>query len=203
MRIKSYLILFLVIILAGCCISAVCEENSGAVVIPGEEWSWSRGAYNTFSGQISLEEFAGKELTVCLTTDLPYDTETESQSMPVFTSVNDRRIVMTKQSDTVQCIPESEDCSMRYSVSFRLPEKQHVDSISVTFHVKDKDRNELKTVSGRIYADENVSGKSGSPFYIHADTGLMTAVSAGAAAVVWILVLIKRILINKKQKTGE
>ena len=198
MKIKTLWIPVLLVLAAFCRSAALCEESGQAALVPAEEWSWSRGAYNTFSGQIDLEAYNGTEVTVTVRAEMPY-ADTEMDSMPVFTSVNGKRIVMTKQSDTVRFTPDADRPAMAFSVSFRLPEKQYVSSAPFVFTVSDAAGNELCTIRGRIDSDEDGSGQAGNPFHIPADIGLITAIIAGAAAGIWIIVIIRGIL-RKKEK---
>ena len=200
MKIKTLWIPVLMVLMI-CCTAALCEESGQASLLPGEEWSWARGAYNTFSGQIDLTAYTGTELTVTVHSELSY-TDAEQESLPVFTSVNGKRIVMTKQSDTVSYTPDADRSDMAFSVSFRLPDKQYVSSAPFVFTIRDESGNELCTVRGRIDSDEDGSGQSGSPFYIPADIGQITAVIAGAAAGIWIIVIIRGIYRKKIRKTG-
>ena len=200
MKIK-HLGVSVLLILVICCTAALAEESGQASLVQGEEWSWSRGAYNSISGQIELSDYPGMDLTVSVRAELPY-TEAEQESLPVFTSVNGKRIVMTKQSDTVQFTPEADRTAMAFSVSFRLPDKQYVSIVPLVFTVRDDTGNELCTIRGRIDSDEDGSGQSGSPFYIPADIGQITAIIAGAAAGIWIIVIIRGIYRKKKRKTG-
>ena len=201
MKIKTLWIPLLAVLMLCCCTTALCEESVQAALVPGEEWSWSRGAYNTFTGQIGLKDYTGMELTVNIRAELPY-TDAEQESLPVFTSVNGKRIVMTKQSDTVRFTPVEERPEMAFSVSFRLPDKQYVTSVPFAFTVRDDAGNELCTIRGRIDSEDNGSGKAGNPFHIPADIGLITAVTAGTAVGIWIIVIIRGILRKKKRKTG-
>lgn len=203
MKRKSNLVLILAIIMICRCMSALCEYSAGKEVIPGEEWSWSRGAYNTFSGQLDLEDCTGMEVSVQITTDLPYNEESEQQSMPVFTSVNGKRIVMTKQSDTVHFSPDSDNPAMNYTASFRLPEKQHVGSVCITFRIFDADGKDLKTLSGRIDSGEDGSGRNNNPFYIPADIHMITLIFSAAAVTVWAAVLIRAVRRKQKMRQGE
>ena len=203
MKRKPYLILLLAMILIFRCMSALCEYSAETEVIPDEEWSWSRGAYNTFSGRIDLEDCIGTEVSVKITTDLPYNEEPEQQYMPVFTSVNGKRIVMTKQSDTVLFSPDSNNPAMNYTASFRLPEKQHVGSVSITFRIFDAEGKEIKTVSGRIDSGEDGSGQANNPFYIPADIRMITLILSAAAVLVWAAVLIRAARRKQKMKQGE
>ena len=80
MKIKSYLLLAAALALLCCCITAAGEEPAACSVQTGEEWSWSRGAYNTFSGTIDLSGCSGEELTVAMSTDLAYDGKTKRKA---------------------------------------------------------------------------------------------------------------------------
>ena len=202
MKIKANLILMAFLFFLCCFSFAHCETEQETAIIPSEEWSWARGAYNTFSGTIDLSGCNG-ELTVCLKTDLPYNTESEQQSLPVFTSVNGKRIVMTKQSDTVHFTPESDKREMTFSASFKLPDKQHVESVQFTFIVKDQKGTVLKTVTGRIESNEKGSGRNNNIFYISADMKLITYIILMISALVWISVLIRQLQDKRKNRTGE
>ena len=193
-----------VFLLLICSLNTVFSEpGQEAVIIPDNEWSWSRGAYNTFSGQIDLSDCTGEELTISISADLPYDTDSEQMSMPVFTSVNGKRIVMTKQSDTVQITPENGDGIISFSASFRLPEKKNVEKASFVFSVKDQNGQELKTVSGFVEAAADQKGKTQNPFYIPVSINTITIILTIAAVLVWIIVIVRRTIGPKTQKTGE
>ncbi len=202
MKLKRYLIITVLLLLTGSLLNVSAESGPEAAVIPDGEWSWSRGAYNTFSGQIDLSGCDADELTVSLSTDLPYDTNAEQQSMPVFTSVNGKRIVMTKQSDTVHVSPENADGIMDFSGSFRLPEKTHVEKISFVFSIKDPDGQEIKTVTCRVEASAEGKGANNHPFYIPVSIDLITIILAISAAVIWTIVFISNHLAKKSHETG-
>ena len=201
MRIKLYLFLLLSVIFIGCGIYALSENQAETEIIPGDEWSWSRGAYNSFTGQIDLSECTGRVLKIRISADLQYDPETEQESMPVFTSVNGKRIVMTKQNDTVQYNPENDGIVMEYSGSFRLPEKQHVSIVPFVIYVTDEDDKLLKTISGRIESTENGTESDHRQFYFSLDINRLTLILSIVAAMVWSGVLIRKLC--KKDKIQE
>ena len=203
MKTRSWILLILTAVLICLCTMAQCESTAGIEIIPDEEWSWSRGAYNTFTGRIDLSGCNGEELYMMITADLPYDPDTEKQSMPVFTSVNGKRIVMTKQSDTVRLDMETGNTAAEFAVSFRLPEKKRVQSVVFTFRITDSEGNELRTASGQIDNGKEAGGGNGNQFYINADIRTLTLVIAGAALLIWTLVLARHFRINKQKKTGE
>ena len=191
MKFKRYIIITVLLLVTGCLMDALAESGLEAVVIPDEEWSWSRGAYNTFTGQIELNGCEAEELMVSVSTDLPYNNDTEQQSMPVFTSVNGKRIVMTKQSDTVYISPDNTDEMITFSGSFRLPEKTRIDKISFIFSIKDQNGIEIKTATCRIEAADETKGTNTNPFYIPVSINLITIILAVSAVLVWTIVFIK------------
>lgn len=203
MKLKRYLIITVLLLLTGSLLNALAESGTEAAVIPDEEWSWSRGAYNTFTGQIDLSGCDAEEIAVTVSTDLPYNNETEQQSMPVFTSVNGKRIVMTKQSDTVHVSPENTVGIMDFSGSFRLPEKTNVEKVSFVFSIKDQNGQEIKTITCRVEAADEAKGTKNHPFYIPVSIGLITIILAVAAVIIWTIVFIKTRTVKKSQDTGE
>ena len=178
--------------------SSQSEGNSATLIVPGEEWSWSRGTYNTFSGQIDLSDCPSGEVTIRMFTDLSYDEDSEQDSKPVFTSVNGKRIVMTKQSDTVLFSTDSDHPMLEFSASFRMPEKVHVSSVSFIFRVTDKEGNEWKTFSEKIESTGNGTDKTDSSFYIPVDINMITLVLGMTAALIWSIVLIRNRRREKK-----
>ena len=203
MKFKRTLMIAVFLLLICSLNTVFADPGQEAEIIPDNEWSWSRGAYNTFSGEIDLGECTGEELTISISADLPYDTDSEQQSMPVFTSVNGKRIVMTKQSDTVQITPENGDGIISFSASFRLPEKKNVEKASFVFSVKDQNGQELKTVSGFVEGAADQKGKTQNPFYIPVSINTITIILTIAAVLVWIIVIVRRTIGQKTQKTGE
>ena len=90
----------------------------GSVTLsPGEDWVWTRGAYNTFTGEIDLSAFIGQEVTLVMGTNLKYDPEKEEKSSPVFTSVNGKRLTMMKQSASVQVTVDEAGSITRFTGS--------------------------------------------------------------------------------------
>ena len=203
MKWKRYLIITVILLLTLSLLNVLAESGQEAVVIPDEEWSWSRGSYNTFTGRIDLSGCDADELTVSVSTDLPYNHDTEQQSMPVFTSVNGKRIVMTKQSDTVHISPENVNGVMAFSGSLRLPEKNHVEKITFVFSIKDKNGLEIKTATCRIEAADETKGNNIHPFYIPVSVNLITIILVISAVMIWSVVFVKSHNAKKTHETGE
>ena len=79
MKIKP-LIFLAAVLTAACMITAACGDGTGVLVSAGEDWSWESGAVNIIEGSLSLSEYSGRELTIQVTTDLPYGSEEEEQA---------------------------------------------------------------------------------------------------------------------------
>ena len=203
MKLKSYLLLATALALMCCCCMAAGEEPAACSIRTGEEWTWSRGAYNTFSGTIDLSGCSGEELTVTMTTDLEYDAETEQKSMPVFTTVNGKRIAMTKQSAAVKVTADPDNPQMEFTGSFRLPEKKRIEAVTFTFSIAGADGAEQKNVSCMIDSGKNIAGKKDNTFYIPVDIGRIAVWIGIAAAVVWAIVLIRIWAKKKSNRTGD
>lgn len=201
---KRYPFLLFMAVFLVLCVSFATSENTAADRISaGEEWSWDPGAYNTFEGSIDLYEYTGRDISVEMSTDLVYDTKTEQSSMPVFTIVNGKRIVMLKQTNTIRCLPDEANPVLRFSGRIRLPEKQHTSQITFQFCLKDENGEELKTVACRIDDGNDAARSAGSSFYIRFRTETVTLILAIAAAAVWSVAVIRFLRIRKQKRTGE
>ena len=201
MKRVSFLIAAFVFLVLSIC-SALSESVSAGRITAGEEWNWDPGAYNTFEGSIDLSEYKGQEIAVEMTTDLSYDTETEQDSMPVFTVVNGKRIVMLKQTNTIRCTPEKGSFVLDFSGRIRLPEKQRTDRIDFLFILTDSDGTQLKTVSCRLDNGDDTAQLNGSVFYIRFRTETVTLVLAIAAAAIWTIAVYRSIRTRNRNRTG-
>ena len=199
MLVKRYIFSMIALVIFCICVTARCDSANKTDALPGEEWSWSRGAFNTFSGTIDLSEYIGKKLTIQIGTEMPFDKTTEQQSLPVFTSANGKRILMTKQSNEVAFIPDEKDSLFEYSVSFRFPEKERVTAAEFTFIITDQDGLEIKKLLCRIDNDEAGDGYSKEPFYIPVNIRTVTIVFCILAATIWMIIAVKNII----EKTGD
>ena len=197
MKIKP-LIFFAAVLTAACMITAACGDGTGVLVSAGEDWSWESGAVNIIEGSLSLSEYSGRELTIQVTTDLPYGSEEEEQAgRPVFVTFDGSRIAMKKQSDTTRRTPSAENPETEFSARFTLPEKQRVYRIGFLFTVTDENGQELKTFAAEIGGGQ---GGTGSVFYIQADIARITIIIAAAAFAVWAMALIRTAYYRKKKK---
>ena len=188
------------IIAISCFFTAAGGEKAGLSVTAGEGWSWESGAVDMIEGEIDLSEYSGRELTVRITTDLPYENEEEDVSGPVFVTVNGSRITVKKQSDTARCTPSSEQPVMDFSARFTLPEKKRVYKITFSFIISDDSGNELET---RIFEMDGAKSGTGSVFYISADIYRITLYIGIAAMAVWCAALCRLKYNKNKKKRGD
>ena len=178
---------------------AFCEGMDDTFrIVCDEGWSWDTNAYNTFSGELDLPELTGEEISVRISTDLPYSSE-ETDSQPVFTTVNGKRITVLKQSDTISLTPDGTDPILRFTGKLRLPSKRHISRIIFHFEMLDHQGKPLRTGDALIIAaQDDLSGA----FYIPVEIGTLTLYLSLAAAVIWILTLLRYVMIRKQQING-
>ena len=188
---KNVLILFLfALILIFCCTSAICEQNAELqITANSEEWSWDPGAYNQFSGRIDLTDYAGQEITISMSSDLVYGGETDEDHSPLFTVVNGHRITMRKQKSSATVTPDPESCMFDFSASIKLD-----------FRITDGNDNELRNLQDVISARDSAAGRENGTFYIPYDIRTITIAIAAAAAVIWIIVLIRGIITKRYRR---
>ena len=196
MKARTMIILLTAAVMA-CCCTALAAETAGTRVTAGGEWSWDTGAYNTFDGEIDLAEYAGQELTVVMSSDLPYNDAVDADKHPVFTVVNGSRITMLRQSDTAQFTPETGNTVLAFSGSLKLPEKKHAQQITFTFRILDAGGKELKKETARL---EGAEAAGNTAFYIAADINVIAACTGAAAVLVWAAAVIRNRLVKKKKK---
>ena len=197
---KTKTISLLVIISIFCLLATAFGESVPASVTAGEEWSWDPGTKNVFDGEIDLSEYSGQEMTICMKSDLPYQSEDELAGSPVFTVVNGKRITMLKQCDTARCTPTEEDPVMHFSARFTMPAENRVYRIVFQFTVTDASGKEVSKYNTEISA-----GKAGAagPFYIPADIRMITVIIFIAAAAIWAAAVLIHCGCRKRKRTGE
>lgn len=193
--IKRFLLLFLL----GVFIISCSFADGRITLVPDEEWSWAPGAYNTVSGEVDLSEFAGKEIKLKISADIPDTGEEGSGGHPVFSVINGQRITVLNQSDSVTLTPDAASPGTGFVATIVLPEKQHLRRITFTIEVLDQDENRLRIETGEVSSIGKAAGASA--FYIPYDAGGIALYAAALAAVIWLLAII-RILIQNKKHTG-
>ena len=197
MKIKRFIALCLLLAAAVCCTQGLCEGSLSVSLAPGDEWSWARGSYNTFTGVIDLSAFTGQEVIVSMGTEMAYDPDKESKSVPVFTSLNGNRITMMKQSPSVRLTVDADSAVTTFTGALRLPEKGRVSTVPLTIRVQDSEGVILSESAGKIEEVRDPAQKSA--FYIPFDINRITMYSAIAAGAVWVLAA-ALIIVNRENK---
>jgi hypothetical protein len=197
---KVHFLLIFTVVLAVFFCQALCEDQSACRIEAGEEWSWDPSSNNTFDGEIDLSEFTGQEISVVMSSDLSYDSDTPQSDMPVFTRINGKRITVLKQTNTIRCTPDDVQHSVVFSGKLRLPDKQHISRILFTFTLYSNDSEELKTISCQISSNAD-NGKAGSVFYIRHRIEKITLYLWIPAVCIWVIVMIRHRI--RKKQTGE
>ena len=191
---------FVLLLLLGVWIIPHCYADSMALV-PDAAWSWAPGTYNTFSGEIDLSEFVGKEIKIRISSDIPDTGEKGSGGHPVFSVINGQRITVLKQSDSYVVTPDTTSPNMSFIATIVLPEKNHLRRISFTIEVLDQNENQLRIETGEISS----MGKTArdSAFYIPYDANRIALYAAVLAAVIWLLAIIRIHIQNKKHRSEK
>ena len=175
------IILFMMVTAAG-----NSESNNPARIIPDEEWSWKTGANNIFEGELDLKAYPGREVSISMACDLPYEESEKADKSPVFTIVNGKRIQMLKQSSTARCTIDQDNPVVSFSGRMILPEKKHVNAITFQFTVTDENGQEITKAEALITGNGDNNDRQ---FFIPVDIKLITAILSTAAAIIWIAVL--------------
>ncbi len=186
-KIRHYASVFFMIILL-CFVSMAACEQQPVMISVGEEWTWKKGEDNIFSGEIDLSAYTGQEVTVSISSDLPFSSEEEDDSHPVFTIVNGKRIPMLKQNCSFQCIPETENTVIPFSGKLKMPANKRVGSIVFSFKIEESNGQEMSNMQ---YTIDNSADKNGNIYYISADIHLISAIIFLAAAGIWLAVMIR------------
>ena len=194
---KVRIIILSVICMLILCYSAAYSEEYAAVHIEtGEEWSWDPGSYNLFSGTMQLTPFAGQELTINMTTNLLYGDDEDHN--PLFTVVDGKRIPMRQQSNSTVITPGGESSLLAFSGSIKLPEKGHVKHIEFQLQILDHTGRELTRITDEISVRDNNTAAASGSFYIPWDIGTITIIAGTAAIMIWTVVLLRSLVLQKK-----
>ena len=194
---KVRIVILSVICMLILCYSAAYSEEYAAVHIEtGEEWSWEPGSYNLFSGTMQLTPYAGQELTINMTTNLLYGDDEDHN--PLFTVVDGKRIPMRQQSNSTVITPGGESSLLAFSGSIKLPEKGHVKHIEFQLQILDHTGRELTRITDEISVRDNNTAAASGSFYIPWDIGTITIIAGTAAIMIWTVVLLRSLVLQKK-----
>lgn len=192
------IILSVICMLILCFTAAYSEEYAAVQIETGEEWSWDPGNYNLFSGTMQLSPYTGQELTINMTTNLIYGDDEDHN--PLFTVVDGKRIPMRQQSSSTVFTPGGESSMLDFSGSIKLPEKEHVKHIEFQFRILDNTGRELTRITDEVSVRDNDTAAAAGSFYISWNIGRITIIAGTAAIIIWAVVLLRSLIIRKKER---
>lgn len=176
-----------------------CETTDNEGIRPAE-WKWNPGSVNTFTGEIDLSAFSGKQLNIQLSSDLPIEQDSENESNPVYLIINGKRIPVLKQGDTAVFTPEDGNTSFSYTGQIILPRKHRVRAVLFTSLITDENNQEIKTIHSSVTYQDTASGRADGSFFIPYDIEKLTVILCSAAAVIWTAVFCIYIMNRRKNR---
>ena len=163
------------------------------------EWTWEAGAVATFQGRLDA---GGEDLTgATLTLAIEVDPQQEDPGRVVFTSLNDKRLKVRKQTETHTL--EASDVPLMYTGSWFLAEESYYNGATLRLTLTDPAGKELARTE---YAAESGSaageGQEGQHFRVPVDMNQVIRVLLIACGAVW-LAFACRIIWRKLQRKTQ
>ena len=180
------------------CIAAVSAESDPSIMsvnIYKTNWKWKAGEGGavTFEGNMICENVSEDHPVIMrLSVDVAKP-ETEAAS-PVFKIVNEKN--QGNRHPPKEVTISSSEQAIRFSGYWTLPEDTRIDEATIHLRVYNQEEELLTEAELLLKNDQMVVGKSG---YRFPETGNLIKIIAGAAAVIWILAVI-RIIRNRKRR---
>ncbi len=173
-------------------------ENTPSVMsvnIFKTDWQWKAGEGGavTFEGNMICENVSEERPLVMRLSAETAKPETETAS-PVFKKVNDKN--QGNRHPPKEVTISSSEQAIRFSGYWTLPEDTRIDEATIYLRVYNQNDELLAEADLPLKNDQVVVGNSG---YRFPETGDLIKVIAGAAAVIWILALI-RIFRNRQRR---
>ena len=176
------------------CAAAENEPSIMSVNIYKTDWQWKAGEGGavTFEGNMICEDVSeAHPLIMRLSVDV-VKPETEATD-PVFKKVNDKN--QGNRHPPKEVTITSSESAIRFSGYWTLPEDTRIDEATIQLKVYNRNEELLAESDLQLKNDQMVVGDSG---YRFPETGNLIKIIAGAAAVIWILAVI-RITLNRKR----
>lgn len=157
------------------------------------EWRWNPGDTAEFEGNIICDHVSENEpLTISLSVDVvPGGTEV---SPPVFRYVNGQK--QSNRHPKSEVTVTSSEQAIRFSGGWELPANYRIDEATIHLKVYNRKEELLGESELRMNNDQLISGGSENRL---PDTGRFIRYILIAAALIWVLALI-RIYINRKRR---
>ena len=152
------------------------------------EWTWEAGAVATFQGQL---DSGGEDLTgAALNLEIEVSPQQEDPGRAVFTSLNDKRLKVRKQSGTHTLEADESVQPLTFTGSWFLAEESYYNGATLRLTLTDAEGKELARTE---YAAENgaATGESGEgePFRLPVDMNQVIRILAIVCGSVWALFL--------------
>ena len=176
-----------------CC--CAMGESKAADAIQTGEWLWDPTNVNTFTGGLDLSGFSGQELTIRLSADFD-PPASEDAGIPVFTIVNGSRVRIVMQSDTTQFTPQEDQTDFIFTGSLKMPQNDRVQKVTLTLTATDGNGKEVRSISTAVSLYDGTGAQTSGAIRVPADIRKITLILTGAAALVWIVALIRNRIVN-------
>lgn len=196
MRFRTILLLATALFILVC--GTACCENAATDSIICDEWDWDNESVNTFKGSIDLSQWNGLELTLEMKAVFEPESEAAAEIQPKFTHFNGSRLTMLEQRDNITCTPEAGQTAIGFSGSLRMPEKDHFRKITIELEAVDAEGKQLKKISATVSRGGNNASQSGNIFYIPFEIRTVAIIIAAAAALIWLLAIVRNRILNRK-----
>ena len=196
MRFRIILLLATALFILVC--GTACCENAATDSIICDEWDWDNESVNTFKGSIDLSQWNGLELTLEMKAAFEPESEAAAEIQPKFTHFNGSRLTMLEQRDNITCTPEEGQTAIGFSGSLRMPEKDHFRKITIELEAVDAEGKQLKKISATVSRGGNNASQSGNIFYIPFEIRTVAIIIAAAAALIWLLAIVRNRILNRK-----
>ena len=166
------------------CLCTTAGLGEVQLTLEPAEWTWEAGAVATFQGQL---DSGGEDLTgAALTLSIEVSPQQEDPGRVVFTSLNDKRLKVRKQSES-HTLEEGETAQpLSFTGSWFLAEESYYNGANLRLTLTDADGKELARAE---YASENGSatgeGGEGEPFRVPVDMNQVIRILAIVCGAVW------------------
>ena len=191
--------LFLVLVYIFCLFPCYATEYGDVTVSLQElEWTWEPLNIATFEGNVSFTGQAPENVILKLSLSVLPDESDPGEV--VFQTVNEKKLTLRKQKPVYLFSPEGND-SCHFIGSWKTPEEVFFTRIDISCRIYNEDESILLAESHLVFSrsSSDIAKINDGKIRLNYDFSTWTLYTAAAAAVIWILALI-RIRLNKKRK---
>ena len=162
-----------------------------------DEWTWIPGEVATFQGTVSITPAAQDEITIQVS--ISPEPKSDDPGKIVFTSINDRKIKIRKQSDRYMLkSDELKEGTIAFAGSWFIPEDSAYFKAELGLSVINGSGDSLGNVSLHLGANSSDGGNTLKR--IPVDIGRVNFVIGISACMIWLFVLIRILMIRRKNR---